>query len=229
MKKLLLKKFAALILLAVGTGPVFGQTISFFSWDIAGANELIADIGPNGQSSGSLAEAQPTGNGTPQGLAPGSFTQSPGGFCCVFSCDPCCVTPNNCGKENINLVVPNPGGIFDQPEIRYSIDYRRTNGNRRADESDEYGESDQSSRVGRKKVLRLRSVHHVDKLKADIMLVHGAKDERAPIEQFDALVEALKAINYPHKTMVIGDEGHGFYNDKHHHFAGELFIHQGYG
>lgn len=58
-------------------------------------------------------------------------------------------------------------------------------------------------------------VHHVDKLKADIMLVHGAKDERAPIEQFDALVEALKAINYPHKTMVIGDEGHGFYNDKH--------------
>ncbi|EMB9229079.1 S9 family peptidase [Vibrio harveyi] len=71
--------------------------------------------------------------------------------------------------------------------------------------------------IGRdkKELQSMSPVHHVDKLKADIMLVHGAKDERAPIEQFDALVEALKAINYPHKTMVIGDEGHGFYNDEH--------------
>lgn len=124
MKNLLLP--IAFVLLTGVYSVVDGQTISFFSWDIAGSNETIADIGPNGISSGANAEAQSTGNGTIQGLAPGSFTQSPGGFCCAFNCDPCCVTPNNCGHENINLVIPNPGNIFDQPEMRFSIDYRRT-------------------------------------------------------------------------------------------------------
>lgn len=126
-----MKNLLLLFVFALLTGlstQVDAQTISLFTWDIAGANELVADIGPNGISSGANAESQVAGNGTPQGLAPGSFTQVPGGFCCAFNCDPCCVTPNNCGHENINLIVPNPGGIFDQPEIRYSIDYRRTDG-----------------------------------------------------------------------------------------------------
>lgn len=127
MKKLLLL-VAALILLVGTNSNVSGQTLSLFTWDNNGNNERIADIGPNATTSGANAEAQPTGNGTPQGLAPGTFTSSPGGICCVFNCDPCCVTPNNCGFENINMVLPNPSGYFDQPELRFSIDYRRTNG-----------------------------------------------------------------------------------------------------
>ena len=128
MMKNLLLPLAFVLLTGVYT-MVDAQVISYFSWDIAGNNETIADIGPNGISSGANAEAQSTGNGSIQGLAPGAFTQVPSGFCCVFNCDPvCCVTPNNCGHENINLVVPNPGNIFDQPEIRFSIDYRRTDG-----------------------------------------------------------------------------------------------------
>ncbi len=124
MKNLLLP--IAFVLLTGVFSVVDAQVLSFFSWDNAGSNETIADIGPNAISSGPNAEAQPTGNGTAQGLAPGSFTQVPTGFCCVFNCDPCCTTPNNCGHENINLVIPNPGNIFDQPELRFSIDYRRT-------------------------------------------------------------------------------------------------------
>ncbi|GGZ07620.1 alpha/beta hydrolase family protein [Shewanella fodinae] len=55
--------------------------------------------------------------------------------------------------------------------------------------------------------------NHVDKLKAKLLLVHGGNDERAPIEQFEALEKSLKQQHYPYEKMVIDDEGHGFYRD----------------
>ncbi|MBW8185719.1 alpha/beta hydrolase family protein [Shewanella nanhaiensis] len=65
-------------------------------------------------------------------------------------------------------------------------------------------------------VLKAMSpTHNVDKLKAKLLLVHGGDDERAPIEQFEALEEALKKHNYPFQQLVMDDEGHGFYNDEH--------------
>nr|WP_254304149.1 S9 family peptidase [Shewanella sp. VB17] len=57
--------------------------------------------------------------------------------------------------------------------------------------------------------------HNIDKLKAKLLLVHGGEDERAPIEQFEALEDALIAHNYPFKKLIMDDEGHGFYNDQH--------------
>ncbi|MBT1446536.1 S9 family peptidase [Shewanella sp. JM162201] len=57
--------------------------------------------------------------------------------------------------------------------------------------------------------------HNVDKLKASILLVHGGNDERAPIEQYEAMADALKKANYPFKSLVMDDEGHGFYNEAH--------------
>jgi dipeptidyl aminopeptidase/acylaminoacyl peptidase len=54
---------------------------------------------------------------------------------------------------------------------------------------------------------------HVDKLKANLLLVHGGDDERAPIEQLESLEKALKARDYPYEKLVMDDEGHGFYND----------------
>ncbi|QYK01747.1 S9 family peptidase [Shewanella psychrotolerans] len=56
---------------------------------------------------------------------------------------------------------------------------------------------------------------NIDKLKAKLLLVHGGEDERAPIEQLEALEEGLKKHNYPYKKLVMDDEGHGFYNDEH--------------
>lgn len=56
---------------------------------------------------------------------------------------------------------------------------------------------------------------NVDKLKAKLLLVHGGKDDRAPIEQLESLEKSLKAINYPYEKLVMDDEGHGFYNDSH--------------
>ena len=57
--------------------------------------------------------------------------------------------------------------------------------------------------------------HNVDKLKAAILLVHGGEDERAPIEQYEAMANALKKHNYPFQSLVMDDEGHGFYNEAH--------------
>ena len=111
MKKLLLP---ALFLLTGFAQFAFGQVmLSQFTWDGNGTNERIAAVGPNASSSGSVAEAQPVGNGTPRGLAPG----------CAFAFGGSCVS-----RQAINLVIPNPGGLFDEPEISYKIDYRRTNG-----------------------------------------------------------------------------------------------------
>jgi len=56
-------------------------------------------------------------------------------------------------------------------------------------------------------------VHHVDKLKAAIFIIHGEDDERAPIEHAEALKASLEAINYPFEWLVKDKEGHGFYNE----------------
>ena len=55
--------------------------------------------------------------------------------------------------------------------------------------------------------------HNVNKLKAKLLLIHGEDDERAPMEQLEALEDALKERSYPYERLVIEDEGHGFYND----------------
>ncbi|MCL1123571.1 S9 family peptidase [Shewanella surugensis] len=57
--------------------------------------------------------------------------------------------------------------------------------------------------------------HHVSKLKAKLLLIHGEEDTRAPIEQFEALEAALKKQHYPYESLLLDDEGHGFYKDEH--------------
>uniref|UniRef100_UPI003316BFEC alpha/beta hydrolase family protein n=1 Tax=Psychrobacter sp. GW64-MNA-CIBAN-0177 TaxID=3140449 RepID=UPI003316BFEC len=38
------------------------------------------------------------------------------------------------------------------------------------------------------------------------------EDERAPIEQFEAMEKALNQANYPFQKEIWEQEGHGFYN-----------------
>ncbi|SHH73005.1 alpha/beta hydrolase family protein [Ferrimonas marina] len=57
-------------------------------------------------------------------------------------------------------------------------------------------------------------VHNIDKLKAPVFIIHGGQDERAPIEQAEALRKALEAANHPYRWKVMKKEGHGFYNDE---------------
>ncbi|WP_233080110.1 alpha/beta hydrolase family protein [Rheinheimera soli] len=53
-------------------------------------------------------------------------------------------------------------------------------------------------------------VHHVDKIKANIFIVHGSKDVRVPLVHANNLRKALDKIGKPYEWMV-KEEGHGFY------------------
>ena len=53
--------------------------------------------------------------------------------------------------------------------------------------------------------------YNIDKLNLPVMLVHGAKDERVPIEQMGFLIRQMKdAGKVPETVFVKEKEGHGF-------------------
>ena len=55
--------------------------------------------------------------------------------------------------------------------------------------------------------------YNVDKLKIPVMLVHGEKDQRVPIQQYNFLMSQLKdAGKPPEVTIVEKKEGHGFFD-----------------
>lgn len=57
-------------------------------------------------------------------------------------------------------------------------------------------------------------VYQVDKIKADLFLVHGARDVRVPISHYNQLTAALDKIGKPYQSMVKEDEGHGFQKEE---------------
>jgi dipeptidyl aminopeptidase/acylaminoacyl peptidase len=61
-------------------------------------------------------------------------------------------------------------------------------------------------------VLRAWSpARNVDKIKVPVFLVQGSIDRRVPMDQFDALNDALEGAGVRVETMVAKGEGHGFY------------------
>jgi len=56
-------------------------------------------------------------------------------------------------------------------------------------------------------------VYNVDKISAEILLIHGAKDERAPIEQAESLKSAFDKIKKPYEWLEMSNEGHGYYDE----------------
>lgn len=51
--------------------------------------------------------------------------------------------------------------------------------------------------------------YNVDKIKVPLYIVHGTEDVRVPMEQYDALTDALDENNIPYQSML-KDEGHGY-------------------
>jgi len=63
--------------------------------------------------------------------------------------------------------------------------------------------------------LKKRSpVYNVDKIKANILLIHGKKDERVPIEQAHSLKKAFDNINKDYAWLELVNEGHGYNNNE---------------
>lgn len=55
-------------------------------------------------------------------------------------------------------------------------------------------------------------VHHVDRIKADLFIVHGASDVRVPVGHAHRLRDALDEIGKDYEWMIKEEEGHGFYD-----------------
>lgn len=61
--------------------------------------------------------------------------------------------------------------------------------------------------------LKKRSpANNAEKIKANILLIHGARDHQATISQAISLKNALDKIKKPYEWLELGNEGHG-YND----------------
>ena len=56
---------------------------------------------------------------------------------------------------------------------------------------------------------KLSPIHRVDRIKAPLFLVHGARDPRVPLGETKQMAEALQKRNQPVELLVYEDEGHG--------------------
>lgn len=95
-------------------------------------------------------------------------------------------------------------GLYDIDLTRKSDTVRSDSGKRFLDEAWNYNDQD---------FVKARSpIYHVDKIKADIMLVHGGKDPRVPVKNFHNLSKALDKVGKSHEKLLMPYEGHGFYD-----------------
>jgi dipeptidyl aminopeptidase/acylaminoacyl peptidase len=81
----------------------------------------------------------------------------------------------------------------------------RTSSYRRALRESEYG----SLAHDRELLERLSPIHRVDRIRAPLMVVHGANDPRVPISQAEQVVDALRARGVEVEYLRYEDEGHG--------------------
>jgi len=58
------------------------------------------------------------------------------------------------------------------------------------------------------------AIYHVDKIRAPILLLHGAQDERIPVKQAKVFAEKLKAQGIPVKLVIFPRTGHAIPNDE---------------
>jgi dipeptidyl aminopeptidase/acylaminoacyl peptidase len=70
-------------------------------------------------------------------------------------------------------------------------------------------------------LLRRSPLGGVNRIKADILLIHGKEDERAPYKNFKELTGALDQNGKHYETLVEPDEGHGFFLPAHREEAYE--------
>jgi dipeptidyl aminopeptidase/acylaminoacyl peptidase len=58
--------------------------------------------------------------------------------------------------------------------------------------------------------FRARSaLHHADRIRAPVLILHGERDERIPVGQAQAFAERLRAAGVPHRLKVFPGAGHG--------------------
>lgn len=81
----------------------------------------------------------------------------------------------------------------------------KTGAYRRAHREAEYG----NLREHRAFFEKISPIHHVDKIKCPMLVIHGANDPRVPVEEAEQIVAALKKRCIPVEYLRYEDEGHG--------------------
>jgi dipeptidyl aminopeptidase/acylaminoacyl peptidase len=76
---------------------------------------------------------------------------------------------------------------------------------RRANREVEYG----SLEADRALLERLSPIHRVDRIRAPLLVLHGANDPRVPVAEAEQIVTALEARGHPVEFLRLDDEGHG--------------------
>jgi dipeptidyl aminopeptidase/acylaminoacyl peptidase len=76
---------------------------------------------------------------------------------------------------------------------------------RRAHREAEYG----NLREHRAFFEKISPIHHVDKIRCPMMVIHGANDPRVPIGEAEQIVTALRKRKIPVEYLRYEDEGHG--------------------
>jgi dipeptidyl aminopeptidase/acylaminoacyl peptidase len=76
---------------------------------------------------------------------------------------------------------------------------------RRALRIAEYGDPAQD----RELLERLSPIHRMHRIRAPLMVIHGANDPRVPVGEAEQIVAALRARNVPVAYLHYEDEGHG--------------------
>jgi len=82
---------------------------------------------------------------------------------------------------------------------------RNTSPYRRRYRIPEYGDPEKHYDV----MIQLSPVTHAHKIRAPLMVVHGARDPRVPVTEAEQIVEALKSRGVPVRYIRLEDEGHG--------------------
>lgn len=63
------------------------------------------------------------------------------------------------------------------------------------------------------RLAQFSPVQQVSKLKAELLIMHGERDQRAPFEHAKRLKKALDKAGKPYQWLVFEDETHGFYSE----------------
>lgn len=82
---------------------------------------------------------------------------------------------------------------------------RNTGAYRRHWRIPEYGDPDRDADLFR----RISPIHHVDRITAPLMVIHGANDPRVPLSEAEQMVTALEERGRHVRFLRFDDEGHG--------------------
>jgi dipeptidyl aminopeptidase/acylaminoacyl peptidase len=148
--------------------------------DVERRPDSVADLAAVGRALGA-------GSGTPVAVMGGSY----GGYMTMAA-----ITD----YPDLWAAAVNTVGIVD-----FVTFLKRTSSYRRALREAEYG----SLAHDRELLEQLSPIHRVDRIRAPLMVVHGANDPRVPISQADQIVDALRARGVEVEYLRYEDEGHG--------------------